>query len=270
MSAADLPLAGLRVWVTRPAHQAAGWCQALEAAGAETLRQPLLAIMPPADPNAAIAALQQAAAADVLLFTSTNAVAGAWSLLPDFEPRGRVYAVGRGSADALAGRLAQPVAVPRGDWTSEGLLADPGLAAPAGQTVAIITGAGGRDKLRAALSQRGARVILAPVYRREGAALAPARLAALVETADAIVVTSGGGLARLATLASSAPERIQAALFATQLVVPSSRVVKQALDLGFTVTPLAPARMEQAALVDVLARWAAGARARAGANRPSP
>lgn len=243
-------LAGLRVWVTRPAHQAEGLAAAIEAAGGHALRQPLLAIEPPSDPGAARRDLAAAAAADIAIFTSANAVAGAWDLAPAWAPQGCLAAVGGGTAAALRERTGAAVLTPPADYSSEGLLELDLLADVAGRSVAIVGGEGGRRRLDAALRERGARLIRVATYRRSRVPVARPRLQALLDEADAIVVTSGDSLSHLHAIT---PAVLRPRLHNRQLVVPSARVLKQARDLGFAQPPPRSAPMRDEAVVAALA-----------------
>lgn len=246
-------LAGLRVWVTRPAHQADRLCAAIEAAGGHALRQPLLAIDGPRDPRQAVAALMTAQGDDAAVFTSANAVDWAWRLAPDWRAPATLYAVGAATQAALAARSGRGVIAPQRDYSSEGLLAEPGLQAPAGQGIALVSGAGGRGRLARELAARGARLRGIAVYRRRPVAIASARLLALLGEADAIVVTSGEALAHLQRIT---PPAAAEHLRRLQLVVPSARVVKMAAEFRFQ-PPLQPQPMEDSAIVDALVEWVA-------------
>src|SRR6185436_13486805 len=65
---------GLRVVVTRAAHQAEGLTTAFRAAGATVEHLPLLEVIPPADPRPLERAASELALYDWLVFTSSNAV----------------------------------------------------------------------------------------------------------------------------------------------------------------------------------------------------
>lgn len=244
-------LSGLRVWVTRPVAQAEALCEAIEAAGGHALRQALLAIEPPTDPVRADRSLTSAVEAEDLIFTSANAVAGAWHIQPDFRPTGALAAVGAATAAALRQVARREVLAPDADTTSEGLLALPRFAQPTGRRVAIIGGEGGRQTLADTLAQRGAEVSKVAVYRRQPVTPSRPRLQALVAEADVIVVTSGEALAHLAAIT---PPALWPDLRGRQLVVPSERVLKRAQDLGFNTMPLRPPRMDDAAILETLAR----------------
>lgn len=248
----DLPLAGKCVWLTRPRHQAGVWAAAFEAAGARVLCEPLLAIDPPRDVPRARADLERAEQADIVLATSANAVDGAWTLDPDFAPRGLLLAVGSATAAALERASGRGVAQPPERFSSEGLLALPELNQLAGQRVALLAGEGGRQALVDTLCGRGAQVDKLALYCRRPVALSHARLSALIGAADAVVVTSGEALSHLLTLADG---ELRTRLAAIQLVAPSARVVKQcSKDWCWTHPPVVPARMSGEDVVAVLAR----------------
>lgn len=253
-------LNGLRVLVTRPAHQAESLCAAIDAAGGHALRQPLLAIQGANDPAQVATQLAQSSDAFALIFTSTNAVDWAWKTLPEWRPQAIMFAVGQATAEVLREHVGDCVCEPEADYSSEGLLALPELAEPKGQRVALITGEDGRQKLAQTLSARGAQVSVVAVYRRKSVSVPRARLAALLDEVDVVFVSSTQSLEHLHSLT---PAALRGRLYQLQLVVPSARVVKRALELGFTREPIYPTRMQEASIVASLQQCAQrGARAR--------
>lgn len=252
------PLAGVHVLVTRPAHQAQTLCRMVEQAGGTALTMPLLDILPPQDPALARAALAAAADQDWAIFTSVNAVTHAAVLAPpDTVWPAHMAAVGRASARALeSAGFATEVLVPAGGYSSEHLLAEPALQAIGGSRVLLVGGEGGRQRLETVLSARGARVTRAAVYRRRPAVVESARFRAVVEQTDVAVVTSAGALEHFLGLAGTAATR--AMVLGLQLVVPSDRVLKKALDWGFRRTPWVPARVSDADIIATLAGRIAG------------
>lgn len=254
----NAPLTGLRILVTRPAHQADGLCERIAAAGGTAVRLPTLEIAPVADAQAAREALEVGAAADWLIFTSTNAVAHALALRPELlvGTPARIAAIGAATARALAAAGRAPDRVPSGDYRSESLLHDPALAALVGQRVVIVRGVGGRALLGDSLRQRGAQVSYAEVYRRQCPALSHETVAERLSQPappDALLFTSPEALANLFALV---PESLlRQALRAAQVVVVSAAMVKQAQKMEFGQPPL-QAVADEAALVETLARWA--------------
>lgn len=244
-------LQGLRVWVTRPEHQAEPLCKLIEAQGGKTVRLPLLSIKPPQDPAAARRLLARAGDFDWVIFTSINAVQGSVAQAPAAArwPAKRVC-IGAGTSRALdAAGLGKGLA-PDGGSSSEDVLALPPLQNMRGQRVLIVKGEGGRDLLPRVLGNRGALVEQVEVYRRVPAEIKPRQLETLVSDIDAIIVTSGEALEHLAGLASQ-----RSAVFAAQLVVPSRRVVQLAQDLGFICTPLIPAHISDQDILETLHDW---------------
>ena len=244
-------LQGLRVWVTRPEHQAEPLCQLIEAQGGKAVRLPLLSIKPPQEPAAARQLLARVGEFDWAVFTSINAVQQGVTLAPANVrwPR-QCVCIGAGTARALeAAGLGKGLA-PDGGSSSEDVLSLPVLQNLRGQRVLIVKGEGGRDLLPRVLGSRGAQVEQAEVYRRVPAEFKPKQLETLVSEIDAIVVTSGEALEHLASLASQ-----RSALFAAQLVVPSQRVVQMAQDLGFICTPLIPAHISDQDILEALHEW---------------
>lgn len=166
----ETALAGAHVVITRPVGSGASLARRVGAMGGRPLLLPGLALRAVDDVEFARAALRDALQGDVLIFTSPAAVRFAARLLR-LRTAATVMAVGSGTARALERAGVGPVLVPPGHSSSEGLLEHPRLAAVAGQRIALVAAAGGRDLLANTLRDRGARVREVYVYSR-----APARL----------------------------------------------------------------------------------------------
>lgn len=250
-------LAGQCVLVTRPPRQAWRLARALERHGARVLRFALVEIAAPADPNAAQANLARLDRSDFAIFVSANAVRFAAHLLPGLPARldrTRVACVGDATAAALQAIGAPAHVVPQQASTSEALLALDELQQPSVQDreVAIVRGEGGRELLARTLEQRGARVSVIEVYRREPPrGDLPAFLDAHASQIDLGIVTSGDALQRLATLGGL--QRVRD----LPLVLPSDRVLEQAVSLGFAGPFSVPVRMNDGELVRAAGRLAA-------------
>ena len=162
------------------------------------------------------------------------------------------YAVGRATSAAVQKRLAVDVLTPSQDYSSEGLLALASLQRPAGLRFAIISGEGGREFLLQSLRERGAAAEKIAVYRRENISVSAARITALLGEADAVFISSPQSLEHLYRIT---PASAMPVLLALQLVVSSSRVVKRALEMGFSCPPLCPARMQDDAILATLSAW---------------
>jgi uroporphyrinogen-III synthase len=224
-------LTGIRVLVTRPAHQAENLCRMIEAEGGTAVRLPLLTIEPAT--QLAEARRRLAMPRDLWIFTSANAVRHAQPLIARAWP-GRVAAIGPATADALALAGQADAVTPLSGSSSEALLELPELQALAGSRVLIVTGEGGRDLLDRGLAARGAAVERAEVYRRVPLPYPPDAVASALRKSDVIVVTSGELLEQLVRLT---PEGSRASLLKKPLVVPAARVVEKARELGFVQPP---------------------------------
>lgn len=248
-------LAGARIVVTRPAGQADALCAAIRAAGGSPRHIPLLDIEANAPGTTAENALRRPADCDLVIFTSPNAVTYASAYLdpaklPATLP---VAAIGPGTARALNTAGRSEVLVPSAGASSESLLAHPALQAVQAKRVLLIKGVGGRSLLADTLTERGAHLIEAEVYRRHAAESGSELTEVLASGgADVLVITSAEALAHMTALAGAAHE---AALRSAQLVVPSERVVKQAAELGFRTAPIVADDASDAALLRALKHW---------------
>lgn len=242
-------LRGLRVLVTRPAHQAGGLCQRLEAEGAEAARLPLFTIEPIGEAALHAQRLTEAQAYDGWIFTSTNAVRIAAELHPGPWPTS--YAVGAATAAALEALARGGVIAPAAGSSSEALLDRAEFAQISGQRFLIVTGEDGRDLLQTTLAARGASVETLALYRRRSVEHDAHRVIAEVELADAVVLTSGEALDRLWALT---PSVSHASLLSRTVVVPSARVQDKARELGFAA-PLVPETVSDEAIVRCLLSW---------------
>lgn len=243
-------LQGLRVLVTRPADQAETLCRLLEGHGASVTRLPLQAIEPTRQAGAAARRLQETRSAQAWIFTSANAARHARQLDAGVWPP--CIAVGPATAAALAQLGITGVVVPAERHDSEGVLALTELADVQGRDFVVITGEGGRESIESELAARGARVERVEVYRRVALPHTPDAVARALEGIDAMIVTNGESLQQLV---ARVPPAVRPALLATQLVVPSRRVVEQALELGFTATPLVPEQIADAGYFRCLEQW---------------
>lgn len=227
-------LAGVRVLVTRPAHQAQPLCQLIERAGGVAIRFPTIEIATPADPAALERLLDRLDRFDIAIFVSPNAVTHALDALrarqQTLPPRMIVACIGAGSARALAeGGVATVVTPARSD--SEGLLEVAPLREVAGQRIVIFRGEGGRELLADTLRQRGADVEYAECYRRRRPRVDAGAITRdfMQGRIDVVTVTSADALRNLHDMLDAlAVPRLQK----TPLVVASERIGELAHELG--------------------------------------
>lgn len=244
------PLAGRAVLVTRPAHQAASLAQAIETAGGVAILFPALAIeaVPAAQLEAALAGLREA---DAVIFISPNAARFGMAAIGVLPAGARVFAVGPGTARALA-QAGQPGCIVPAGQDSEALLALPELARVDGQRITLVRGVGGRPLLADTLKARGADVRYVECYRRVRPEADAAPLLACWQAGgvDAVTVASAETLVNLmAMLGETGPTL----LAATPLFAPHEKIVASARTLGLTHA-VATAGGD-AGLVEGLIRW---------------
>ena len=252
-SLSDCDLKGLGILVTRPAHQAAGLCDLIEAQGGRAEKFPALEILPPRDPASARTSLLEARG--VLIFVSPNAVNFGLRLLQgsSLPEQALLAAVGKGTALALR-EAGYPVdLIPAERFDSEGLLALPELQQLAGRQVVIVRGDGGRALLGDTLQQRGAELVYAEVYRRHCPRGDPADLLyRWDQIVDLVTVTSNEVLRNLINLLGEVGWR---QLKRTPLLVISQRMQIEAENLGFE-TILRAQNASNAAILKQLCVWA--------------
>jgi uroporphyrinogen-III synthase len=190
-----------------------------------------------------------------MVFVSRNAAELALELTGGMPGAGtwpgarRLAAVGRATAAALESAGRPPDLVPTERFDSEALLALPDLAGLAGGRVLIVRGEGGRALLGEVLSERGAEVHYAEVYRRvcpqggPGDLIDrwPAEVHLLTATSDEVLLNLHRMLG---------PEGVAPAL-GTPLVVLSERTAQTARDLGYRRVRVAD-RAEDGAILEAL------------------
>lgn len=260
MAAADKPLTGMRVLVTRPRHQAEHLATLIEQLGGAAIRFPAVEIAGPRDPTVLFELIDRLDEFDVAIFVSPNAVTRALELIHarrgSLPARLAVAAVGQGSARELKRLGVESTIAPTERFDSESLLALPALNAVAGKRIVIFRGEGGRELLGATLAERGARVEYAECYRR---ARPEADTAALVRQwaqngVDIVTITSVAGLKNLHAMLGESGRRL---LLTTPVVVVGRRVAEACRELGFAQPALVASEASDAAIVATIEAWRA-------------
>ncbi len=222
---------------TRPQGQGEDLINALQSADWRIVRQPLLQIAPFEQDNPkAFQAIKQhilnLADFDVVISVSSNASTLAVDWIDQYWPQMpeqiNWYAVGPSSAKPFK-NLGISMVTPEGKH-SEGLLALPELQNVQDKKVLILRGLGGRELLADTLKQRGAQVHYAELYERQAIPLEKGYLAGLLSSQQIhyALITSGEMAQQLAIELNN-----HEAHLALHLVVPSERIKKIALTLGF-------------------------------------
>ena len=214
--------------LTRPQADSERLSQTLQSEGFQTRVMPIMTIEAIPDVDRA---LSPPLTDDALcIFVSANAVRfGLPQLGPDLArcPDLTVIAVGNKTRDTLVAEGIQAQAPFRAD--SEGLLAMPALSAPDARDVVIVKGEGGRELLASELIRRGARVTEWVCYRR---CWPDVDVSELAKVGDGLIfqASSGEALLRLAELVAGEG---WVDLFQSPIIVPSDRVARLAIDMGW-------------------------------------
>jgi uroporphyrinogen III methyltransferase/synthase len=188
------PLHGRTIAVTRARAQASGLAQRLARLGAEVVETPAIRIEPRPVTGEIAQAAREIGSFAVVCVTSPN---GATLLLDAVEAVGgdarslagvEVAAIGPGTAAELARRGIRPDIVADVS-TAEGLLDALAEVEVAGERVLVARASEARDALPDGLRERGADVVVVPLYDTVAETLGESELAA-VERADFVTFTS--------------------------------------------------------------------------------
>ncbi len=255
-SAEAQPLAGRRVLVTRPAHQAEHLCALIEAAGGTAVRFPTIQIAPPQNPAALDDIIARLEEFDLVIFVSPNAVQCAMERIQaqrsGLPTRLAVACVGSGSARALAGFGVQHVITPSTRTDSEGLLALPPLQHVTGYRIVLFRGEGGRELLADTLAARGAKIEQAECYRRvpPGTDASEVSRALAQGAIDTVAITSADGAHNLYEMLDDAARE---ALTRAAIVTISKRLWEVCRTMGLRGPVEVAASASDEAIVTALA-----------------
>ena len=147
---------------------------------------------------------------------------------PQFPIHLEWFAIGSSTASELAEYMISPLCSNEGS-DSEALLAMPELQAIRGNKVLIIKGCGGRERLQQELQAREAKVDTLEVYQRERSEYSQDELVKQLESNHINVILCGSG-ETVTHLGHYLPEPNRPDYL---LIVPSERVARHALALGF-------------------------------------
>lgn len=254
-----LPLAGVGVLVTRPAHQAEALCRLIEAAGGRPIQFPALEILDVDDTGPLLALIDRLDAFDIAIFISPNAVNKALNLIRGrrpLPPTLRLAAVGKGSAKALTANGLKPDIYPASRFDSEALLELPAMQDVSGKKIAIFRGDGGRELIAETLRNRGAEVEYAECYRR---AAPKGDIGSLLKRwargeVNIVTVTSTETLRNLFDMVGQLGRQW---LQKAPVVVVSVRAAELARELGCKVEPIVASQASDEAILQAIESWRA-------------
>jgi uroporphyrinogen-III synthase len=191
------PLAGLRIVVTRAAHQAEELAKPLAALGANVILLPVIDIAPPLDPAALHEALLHIDRYDWIIFTSTNGVRA----LGQQKCRARIATVGAATRE-FAERNGWTVHLTPEIYVAEALVEAFDRETLSGQRFLIPSAAVTRDVVRDELTKRGALADVVEAYRNVMPADASQKAATIFRPPlpDWITFASGSAVENLVRL----------------------------------------------------------------------
>jgi hydroxymethylbilane synthase len=254
-SSPQLPLAGKRIVLTRPAEQASPLCEQLTAQGAQPILAPVIRIVPKPPLPALSTALADLPHYRWVIFTSANAVQiFADQLTASHRPHdllqsALVAAVGPSTAEALRTLGVEPAFVPA-DHRAEAIV--PGLGLLQGQRVLLPQASAARPALAEALKARGAQVDAVAIYDTLPAPLSTETCHELHQGFDAILFTSGSTVRNFMAATQTHPALL-AQLHQATVVCIGPVTAQSACEAGLTVQLIAEAATSEA-LIEALLR----------------
>jgi len=218
------------VLVTRPEELADPLLQRINEAGGTALHYPVLRIGPAEESTELNAIINNLTSFDIAIFISPIAAKKTLEKIISLPSHLVLAVIGR-STETMLNKLGYQVQIVPDEFHSESLLLHPALQSENinNKSILIFRGVGGRDLLGATLTQRGARVTYAEMYRREKNQLNSLTRPQLEEI-DVLTVTSNEGLQNLYDLTD---DDSKPALTVIPIVVPGERAQKLARQLGF-------------------------------------
>jgi len=222
------------ILVTRPQGRADRLCQLIDEAGGHAIHYPVIEILPPHD-NSSLANIKtKLDQFEIAIFISPTTVSKTASLLPLFPEPLKVAAIGSKTA-ALLEQHGVVVSIQADGHNSESLLTHPLLQADAVKdlNIVIFRGEGGRAFLGDQLSHRGAHIHYVESYRR---ALPDVSTLPddILDTLDAITISSNEGLDNLMQLLRQTLDTQAATILSVPIIVASDKTVKNAQSYGFS------------------------------------
>ncbi|MFK8078284.1 MAG: uroporphyrinogen-III synthase [Granulosicoccus sp.] len=236
------------ILITRPEGQHQYLLASCESLGFNVRHLPCLTI----SPIDSIGEMQHKTRfADVILFTSRNAVVHAHKQLPLPWLNKAVHAIGSATASSLA-ELNQAIEFdPEPPFNSESFLQQ--LSSKPPQKILIVKGAGGRDLIASALKSKGWEVDTVDVYRRSLPVLSAEDISSAFRkpSPQIISITSNETLENLVTLVKDHWKLVRD----LPLVVNSQRCQDLANAMGFTQQALVASSAGDIGQIELFQQW---------------
>lgn len=245
-------LHGLRILITRPAHQAKDLATQTQYYGAVAVYFPTLEIIAAKNIKKIISSIKKLNQYNFVIFISPNSVFNSAGYIHDiwhsWPSDTKTIAIGPSTALALEQHNLPCDNCPEKDFNGGGLLKLVALRDIKQKKILIIKGAGGRLYLAKGLKDRGAQINNLNVYKRQLPKIDTSNIPNQ-KTIDVIICTSHSGLKNLVSLLYP---YWQDTLFQKQLLVISPRLADSAKRLGFVKPPLISDNATNAAILQQL------------------
>ena len=246
-------LQGICVLVTRPRSATKGLTELIEQHGGTPICQPGIALFGVDDAEPSLIELAQLEPADMVIFTSANAVQFALQRKPaaHWPAKTTLVAVGQRTAKALAEGGLDAVIAPPGGADSESVLQLPVLQQVAGRKILIACAPGGRQLLKQELTARGASVRPVFLYRTVPPKADDRILREIILAIDRLVITATSVriVENITRILASIPS---SSALNRPLCVISTRIAERAEQLGYQKIQVANGPGDQALLAAVL------------------
>ncbi len=248
-------LKGVKVLVTRPAHQNQKLYDLVRAHGGEPVVCPLIKIEPTYAHEALLTVLTRIDDIDIAIFVSTNAVTHGLGALRSqgqtLSELTQVFAVGATTALMLQAADIRVDGVPLGLSGANGLRALPTFRHVSNRRVVVFRGNGGESSLLEWLKNEGARVFVAETYRREMPIEINSAVIELCQQAaiDVITLTSVTSVEHLFALL---PDNTHRMLKNATVVTLSQRIERYCENQGFQGAILVADEASDQALVETI------------------
>jgi uroporphyrinogen-III synthase len=250
-----ISLHGLRVLITRPAHQAKELAAQIQYYGGIAVHFPTLEVIGTKNIKKVILGIKKLNQYDLVIFISPNSVFNSAESIhciwPAWPKNAKTIATGPGTVLALKQYDLPSDDCPEKDFSGIGILNLAALQDIKQKKILIIKGVGGSLYLAKSLRARGAQIDSLNVYKRQLPKIDKANIP-VQKTIDVIICTSHSGLKNLVGLLYPYWKGI---LFKKQLLVISPRLADSAKKLGFVKPPLISDNATNAAIIQNLVSW---------------
>ena len=248
-------LLGLRILITRPAHQAKDLAAQIQYLGGVAIHFPTLEIIATKNIKKVLLGIKKLKEYDFVIFISPNSVFNIAEYIhriwPFWPKNTKTIATGPGTALALKKHNLPCDGYPEKVFNGTGLLNLPALQHIKQKKILIIKGEGGRLYLTKGLKVRGAQIDNLNVYIRRLPKIDKTNIPNQ-ESMDVIICTSHNGLKNLVGLLYPYWQDI---LFKKQLLVISPRLAVSAKKLGFVKPALISDNATNTAILQTLFSW---------------